>query len=223
MIYIKFCQNQKVIEIISGFTEADDNNRYKSWELCYNQFKIAKDQILTDELQEKLSLHLMGYLASWGMYRGSSQLLKEYNYMVHKDLIPLLFSTESKKLFDINPLIDSDDFCRALNDTYSVIENYYLNLSNGFKPTKTLVTKILLGVYGCIPAYDVNVYKALKLFCISSNKFETLIDAIKSDPQFIAQCKEAQQAYPHFTFMKIVDMFLWETGNKQKTEEVFKL
>ena len=214
MAEVKFCQTKKVFEIISDFTKYDDSNRFKSWEFCYCEFKKVKDQTLTDGLQEKLSLHLMGYLASWGMYRGSTKLLKEYNYKVHKGLIPLLFRGESKRLFDINPLTESKEFCKILDNTYFSIENYYKNLSGGgFKPTKTLVTKILLGVYGCIPAYDINVYTALSHFGIRSNKFDDLINAIKSDAEFITQCKQAIQKYPQFTFMKIVDMFLWEMGS----------
>lgn len=215
MAEIKLCKEKKVFEVISGFTNCTDNNRYKSWELCYCEFKKAKDQTLTGDLQEKLSLHLMGYLASWGMYRGSTQLLKEYNYMVHKDLVPILLSRESKRLFDIDPLTESENFCKILDSTYKKIEDYYKNLDgSGFTPTKTLVTKILLGVYGCVPAYDINVYTALSYFGIRSNKFENLINAIKSDAEFISQCIEAQEKYPQFTFMKIVDMFLWEIGEE---------
>ena len=55
------------------------NGRYCSWEHCYKVFHDARVKRQGGELPDYdyLSLHLAFYLASWGMYRGSSFLLQQ--------------------------------------------------------------------------------------------------------------------------------------------------
>ena len=48
----------------------DENGRSRSWEHCYRVFRDARTDPSPD--YDYLSLHLAFYLASWGMYRGSS-------------------------------------------------------------------------------------------------------------------------------------------------------
>lgn len=48
----------------------DENGRYCSWEHCYSHFYKALGNKNADI--DYLSLQLAFYLASWGMYRGSS-------------------------------------------------------------------------------------------------------------------------------------------------------
>ncbi|MFH1661746.1 MAG: hypothetical protein ABIA02_01460, partial [Candidatus Falkowbacteria bacterium] len=57
--------------------EGDDNHRYKSWEHCYNYFSLEDKEINKDIA----CLHLAFYLASWGMYRGSTFLLQK-DYLI---------------------------------------------------------------------------------------------------------------------------------------------
>ena len=69
-------ERQNDIEIIikefnSKFGQTD---RYSSFDYCYNYFLTTKD--LTKDI-EKSCLTLGFYLASWGMYRGSSFLLQK--------------------------------------------------------------------------------------------------------------------------------------------------
>ncbi|MDO4626572.1 MAG: hypothetical protein Q4A81_04605 [Pasteurellaceae bacterium] len=52
------------------------NHRYKSWEHCYQCFHQAIKEGCDDKTIDDLSLQLSFYLASWGMYRGSSFLLQ---------------------------------------------------------------------------------------------------------------------------------------------------
>ena len=58
---------------------ANENGRSRSWEHCYRVFRDARTDPSPD--YDHLSLHLAFYLASWGMYRGSSFLLqKDYKW-----------------------------------------------------------------------------------------------------------------------------------------------
>ena len=64
--------------------KGDSHHRYKSWEHCYRHF-TQRDRIRArgDMGIDEASLHLGFFLASWGMYRGSSFLLqKDYKIQV---------------------------------------------------------------------------------------------------------------------------------------------
>ena len=71
--------------------KADEHDRYRSWEHCYSHFMAARKE--NDVNLDYLSLQLAFYLASWGMYRGSSFLLQK-DYRVH---IPVVREILSKK------------------------------------------------------------------------------------------------------------------------------
>ena len=59
----------------------EQNGRYLSWEHCHKAFSQARGHSACDT--DYLSLHLAFYLASWGMYRGSSFLLSK-DYLIHE-------------------------------------------------------------------------------------------------------------------------------------------
>lgn len=64
---------------------AEEHHRYRSWELCYNYFhQNTIDAVALD--RDRAALELGFYLASWGMYRGSSFLL-QHAYTVHRGAI----------------------------------------------------------------------------------------------------------------------------------------
>lgn len=76
--------------------EADKNHRLKSWEHCYTQFKAVfnKNELSVTD-RDYLSLHLAFYLASWGMYRGSSFIL-ERDYKVFYGVVEMHFNMNPK-------------------------------------------------------------------------------------------------------------------------------
>ncbi len=55
-------------------SKLNPDDRYVSFDYCYNYFKTTKD--LTKDV-EKSCLVIGFYLASWGMFRGSSFLLQK--------------------------------------------------------------------------------------------------------------------------------------------------
>lgn len=210
---------KSVDDVVKLFENDKSNDRYLSWEICYTKFCEFKDKTPEDEKQiELLSLHLVGYLASWGMYRGSSALLRDYNYMIHKDLIKILLCEENRKLFILDVIENTEEFLSLIDKVYNEIKEYYLKLENNegnkMNPSRTLITKILLGVYGCIPAYDRNVISSLKKAGIKYSDFGSLITAIKNNDGFLEQCQKCLKKYPKYTFMKIVDIYLWKIGSE---------
>jgi hypothetical protein len=76
----------------------DSNGRFRSWEYCYKCFHDARNN--PDADVDYLCLHLAFYLASWGMYRGSSFLLQK-DYKVHKKVVKEILKPQYDCLFGI--------------------------------------------------------------------------------------------------------------------------
>ena len=74
------------------------NHRFKSWEHNYRIFCEEREKTNPDI--DKLSIHLSFYLASWGMYRGSSFLLQN-DYKIHEEAVKKIIKEEFYSLRDI--------------------------------------------------------------------------------------------------------------------------
>jgi len=129
-------------------------HRYSSFDYCYNYF-ITEENLAKD--MEKSCFELGFYLASWGMFRGSSFLLqKSAKYFV-------------KTIEYINSL--EKDFWKIDVDNYDdenyekIVEIYkklYISVMKFGCRDVTLITKMMLGIFGIVPAYDEFFCKSFK-------------------------------------------------------------
>jgi len=204
-----------IIQNIDNFMQKiyeNPNHRYTSWEICFQAF--GNDN-LNNELK---ALHLEGYLASWGMYRGSSKLLSEYNYMIFKDLMPIL-----NEYMDLRKeFLEESDYDRFL-ELIKKIKKFLDD--KGIASTDTLITKIILGVYGCFPALDkyfkkgFKLYKDIKISISQKNIFKNFYDNLKSfyftnKTIFDSKRREiGDNRGINYPPMKLIDMYFWEEGN----------
>ena len=169
------------------------NERYASFDFCYNYFYSFYKEKKLDELANEKNLQMsclqLGfYLASWGMMRGSSFLL-EKSVKNYKNLI-VAISKMNPRLWEIDvDKYDEDNINLLLNCKQQIIE--VLGKEN--KPSDTLVTKIMLGVFANIPAYDQYFRKSLNLH--SLNKKSLL--KIK---KFYKESKETFDSFKIHTF-----------------------
>ena len=127
--------------------EINPSARNASFDYCYNYFQDTPNPASNKHLQISC-LQLGLYLASWGMYRGSSFLLKEKSIKYYKPLIRKI--AKFKKLQGI----DVDGYT---NENIEEIIKCYKSIAKWVPKEKraiTLVTKIMLGIFGCIPAFD---------------------------------------------------------------------
>ena len=147
------------------------DHRYKSWEHCYNFFKKIKDKEIDKEELDLAQLHLAFYLASWGMYRGSSFILQK-DYTIFKEIVGIILKKEYSILWEIEDNLNkSEDLIEKFSKIYKEIENVLIKIKEttknhpdlegtkkrylqGNQISYTLIPKILLGPMGCIPAYD---------------------------------------------------------------------
>lgn len=197
--------------------QSDTNHRYKSWEHCFTYFSEAP----ADE--EIACLHLAFYLASWGMYRGSSFLLWK-DYLVHREVVKQLLSLQHLRRIDF-----SKPCSEEIDEIFTIlawIRNWYqdniTNINGEAKTihvTDTLVTKIMLGTLGCIPAYDRYFIegmraKGLRHSRLTHNTFLPVVDFYKRNQ---GDFDSAQQSIRHrsgisYPAMKLVDMYFWQIG-----------
>ena len=205
---------------INQFLEGNGKNkgrkpdeRYASFDFCYNYFysfyKRNKLNELADEKNLQMSCLQLGfYLASWGMMRGSSFLL-EKSVKNYKNLI-VAISKMNPKLWEIDVDKYSEDNIRLiLNCKQQIID--VLGKEN--KPSDTLVTKIMLGVFANIPAYDQYFRKSLKLHALNKKsllkikkfyeKNKETFDSFKIHTFDFLTSKETDITYPN---AKLIDM-----------------
>ena len=113
-------------------------------------------------------MHLGYYLASWGMLRGSTFLFNETNLMHYK---PVIATLEEHMVhlrdWDVHEYLDDEKrahFDAAWDDLGAAL------LPDGGRQL-TLVSKVMLGVWGCIPSFD--TYFCLAFKALSESRSES--------------------------------------------------
>lgn len=212
-----------------------ESRRYKSWEYCYKFFQNNREKIEkhNEDVLDLASLHLSFYLASWGMYRGSSFLLQT-DYTVHKEAIKIIATYFN--LCDIN-IAKWDEkltnklfkLVEKLNKHYNKIRSKVKNQNNPYETDKidisdTLITKILLGTLGITPAYDRYFTDGLKLCKRTTNKSLSATFNEKGFNKLIEFCQNYEEELKdinlsltidkniQYPLMKKIDMYFWNLG-----------
>jgi len=133
-------------------TGAAADDRFTSFDYCFNHFQSLRragelDRLRTGEGLETGCLHLGFYLASWGMYRGSSKLLsRSAHYLVR--MVRAVADAEPE-LWAIDVNTYSDENIARLIDFREVVRHSF-----DHELSATLITKMMLGIFGNVPALD---------------------------------------------------------------------
>lgn len=126
--------------------------RYTSFDYCFNYFRDVRagesPDCLTDAGHLEASCLQLGfYLASWGMLRGSSTLLRRSV----KHFAPAIevVATAPSEIWEL----DADQYSA---ESWQLLRETAVRLRAAFPEgaSDILVTKIMLGVFGCVPAFD---------------------------------------------------------------------
>lgn len=138
---------------IYDFMNARDyNSRNASYDYCYNYFRGFYtfrdiDNMSNKGLLDISCMQIMNFLASWGMLRGGCYLFNKSVYY-YKSLI-INISKLDKSYFEI----DVNNYDKNMGKIFDIIELIKQSFKE-FEPTDTLITKIMLVIFGCIPAFD---------------------------------------------------------------------
>lgn len=152
------------------------NERYASFDFCYNYFysfhkKNKLSELANENNIQNSCLQIGFYLASWGMMRGSSFLL-EKSVRNFSNLI-IAISKMSPKLWEIDvPNYNDENISLLLDCKQKIIDA----LGKENKPSDTLITKIMLGVFANIPAFDQYFRKSLKVHSVNKKSLLKIKD-----------------------------------------------
>lgn len=203
-----------VLERYKNVLSGEGHTRYKSWEYCHSVFVKQRNSGLSDEtVVDFLSLHLAFYLASWGMYRGSSELL-QYDYHVLEGVVRCVFDSKYSKLWDYKPNgIDKNDI-ELIKEAYKDIED---KLSEKLeRPSHILITKIMLGTFACAPAYDEMLVLGMRKIGVKpfSKKEINLEGLVEFATKVTTEASKTKYEYGDkpYPLMKHIDMYFWLTG-----------
>lgn len=216
----------RIIKSASEFyteLQNDINGRYRSWEHCYTAFCDARKGKYDEDY---LSLMLAFYLASWGMYRGSSFLLQR-DYKVHIPVVKELMKEKYDCLVGIRcveyrkPEIQKlvfENLQKTLKAYYRKERSCVVEKEPVQDISDTLITKILMGTLACVPAYDRYFIAGLKNEKVSTGNYN--VSSILKIADFYEQndkrlelarkkLKVGRRDYPQ---MKMIDMGFWQIG-----------
>lgn len=208
---------EDIISTIDKFMlKSNPDDRYSSFDYCYNYFSVAKN--FENDL-ERSCLTLGFYLSSWGMYRGSSFILQKS--VVHFKPIIQYINSLDRNFWDIDVDNYSEENIKTIIEIYNQVKKRLILKNNS---DLTLVTKVLLGVFGFVPAYDeyfcnsfrtifknkcgFRVFNQNSLLCIK-NFYESnkkIIDEI-SNNTYTTDFLSENKTKIKYTKAKIIDMY----------------
>ncbi len=151
---------KKYLDGTNGSDGQKPDARYASFDYCFNYFQSFREAgnvgaIAEPEHVQLSCLHLGFYLASWGMFRGSADLLQKSA----RHLVPAikLIARANATLWEIDAHCYTEPNIRQLLDTGRAFRHAYPGMSD------ILVTKLMLGVFGNVPAFDMNFKKGFQV------------------------------------------------------------
>lgn len=209
--------------VFYGELRSDANGRYRSWEHCYKCFHDARNNPNCD--YDYLSLQLAFYLASWGMYRGSSFLLQK-DYRVHIPVVEELLKTqydclsgiECRDLKNRNVQEQLEKLSLFMVDFYDTIRKSVKKEEIKAQLSTTLITKILMGVLGCVPAYDRYFIEGIKSRKITTANYNIksllgLAEFYEKNRDRLESARKQMSVYGMpYPQMKLLDMGFWQIG-----------
>ena len=201
----------------------------EAWVNCYREFnKNSKSS------EEDLAKSLDHYLRAWGMYRNS---FINNNPRVHLSVIRILCNGNYWDLKGINcsGVIANKDKIKNLINVVSV---EYIKQRSIVKHNKIdspispiLVSKVLLGTLGCVPAYDSNFTKGLEACGIRPKTFginsvvavaEAFMDYESELVSLGMDNEYAGTEFFSYPCMKIIDSGLWYIGKESESLSKYK-
>jgi len=204
--------SRSITDTLQSFVDLDEKefHRFNSWGTCFDFFhnKYFIDQ--GDE--DTAALHLGFYLASWGMYRGSTFLLQN-DYTLHIGVVKIL-----KKYYSDGIDINYDTMKKISDEITAYYEKHaHTNGKKNNTASSTLITKILLGTLGCIPAYDRFFVNGLAIQNKNdkNSKLEKRFNdkSLKALERFYETHKEEFKTFEDkYPKMKLLDMYFWKLG-----------
>jgi len=199
-----------------------EHHRYRSWEHCYGYFQRTTPKAIAAD-RDHAALQLGFYLASWGMYRGSSFLL-QHAYTVHLAVIDQLVAPRFSVLWKQECGAGDNDTKLVpiiLEAIDAVREGYrpFAPAAESRQASDTLVTKVILGTFGSMPACDRYFIDGFRIagfrYSYLNAKFvERVLHFCRDNLRDLReeQTRIERLGGMQYPLMKLVDMYFWQIG-----------
>ena len=217
--HMTITQTDIITAVEKFIRKSNPEDRFTSFDYCYNYFRLSKPYDLVHN-SEMSCLTLGFYLASWGMFRGSSFLLsKSVKYF--QPTIEYISSLD-KSIWNIDVDTYTDENIQKIIEIYSEIKD---TLIHNKQSDLTLITKVLLGVFGFVPAFDqyfCNTFrsifkeqgagfsrvneKSLSLIKVFYRQYQKTIDEMAYST-FTTDFKSGLKTNINYPKAKIIDMY----------------
>lgn len=207
---------KKYLEGETGSDGRAPDARYASFDYCFNYFQSFHEAGNVPALAEPKNvqqscLQLGFYLASWGMLRGSAALLQKSA----RHFIPVIetIAGVDSALWEIDAHCYTEHNIERLLDAGRAFRDVLPGSSD------ILVTKIMLGVFGNVPAFDTNFKngfqvatfgsKALRKIGAFYEAHRTVIDESRIPTLDFVSGRPTSRKY---TRAKVIDMAFFIEG-----------
>jgi hypothetical protein len=218
-------EQMKITDAVHDFSQISyPGHRYSSFDFCYNYFRSNDGNAIINDMEKSCAI-LGFYLASWGMMRGSSFLLQK-SYRHFTALIEWIASVE-REYWQLEPSAYSSQYS-IIEEAYNKIRNLIIEDSNR---DIVLVSKILLGVFGIVPAFDEYFCKCFKKIDPEKSRFTVFNkDSLEVIQSFYLGNKEeidrlsaeiftkdfiTSECRFNYPKAKIIDMYGFVVGTKE--------
>lgn len=209
-----------------------ENQEEWVWYHCFNYFNTSRYRLLTATDYNMLSLHLSVYLAQANMYHGSSFILQN-GYKVHREAIQLICSPKYHGLSGISCealglegnralLFDLTDKIKVIY--HQVRQTTYLGLGKKEPESpvsQNLITKVLLGTLGCVPAFDGRAQSVFKQFQLGPQTYSpeavmSLVDFYqREEADFSRLARIIKSRQVDVPQMKLIDIILQNAASQK--------
>ena len=207
------------LNVESFRSESIANPRYASFDHCFNYFREHWETGQTARLASKSGmqlscLHLGYYLASWGMFRGKAALLQHNSHALLGAVEKIAAAPE------IIWTTNVEEYDELRIEAILKFKDTLKEVVPGGQ-SDTLTSKIMLGVFGCVPAFDTNFRKGFHVSSFSPSALIKVHDYYNKHKEIIEGCRaytigfDGKPTKRRYTQAKVIDMIFFIEGAKK--------
>lgn len=199
--------------------------RYASFDYCFNYFQSFREQgrleaLANVEHLQTSCLQLGFYLASWGMLRGSAFLLGKSVKFYERLVVTIVGTAPDLWAIDVDTYTP--------NNIKLILEckrQFVESLGRANSPSDTLVSKIMLGVFGNVPAFDLNFKTGFGVSTFGKQALEKVANFYETHKAVVDKYRvptldfaTGQSTHRQYTRAKVVDMVFFIQGGKKSSD-----
>lgn len=198
--------------------------RYASFDYCYDHFQLHQERgrlsgLVVGSNMQLSCLHLGFYLASWGMLRNSVLLQRSVKHYVP---IVEVVASSSSEIWSVDANCYSETNWAVVWETAQRIRQA---LPDGV--SDSLVTKIMLGVFGCVPAFDTYFKKGFGASTFGRTAFMGVAEFYRKHADVIDRHRVATLDFDtgmdtarRYTRAKVIDMIFFVEGGSNAAAQL---